>query len=662
MTNGRMMKWRVRKENRYNAVEHEDVRRSLEVLDSVLAEFDDCLESWDNTAHDLGPSEDESYRIQKLTEISTNENSSVLYGSHSTDGSTSHDSGLSLQEQVKITSPPPIPKRSASTKLSDRNSGLFTFSDTHSYDSLSSDLGLQDNETNLSTNGAIVTLSAKVDDEVFRRENNNVKFHCCSKCGSEIDTKRNAMENKLEKDASSSPFSERRKMFENRIGESKTNVSPLLERSFTGSSFKVRADRTKDCQSEPSSLVFYKSYENDRSDSSHSSFASKYSPKATKVSPPRVDGLLPFPNNLQHAPNCNCKERLRQLQIKFAETRRLLKANKIRGVEAKPPSFVPPPPPVEVVSKNSRNDSQYFSKQLSNGLLRCAGISDSKRYSVSNGSLNSESIYSEISENSYTSLVPYSEKNQVNNITNSREQKVCDRCSNSEPLPIAETIEDIPKLRPTDALKRPHLGLSYCMEEDFIPGIKEILQTSTPRNGLSKNSKMTSLSTFSLSDSSLGYVSSQSDMEISNSPINMDKVPVSSIKFSTLPEGMDLHSLPSYYGHGEKAENERKSSQPLYRDRNFNHTTDPQLRSSSAPPPPENEKPKKKHFRGFSRKDKDKKKNEDNISVTSYLSLDDGMILKATDGDTNKRNAADSGETGVEKKRWSALRSILRKR
>lgn len=70
---------------------------------------------------------------------------------------------------------------------------------------------------------------------------------------------------------------------------------------------------------------------------------------------------------------------------------------------------------------------------------------------------------------------------------------------------------------------------------------------------------------------------------------------------------MDLHSLPSYYGHGDHSE---KSNQPLYRDRNFNHTTDPQLRKSSNSPLSETqEKPKKKHFRGFSRKDKDKKKN-----------------------------------------------------
>ncbi|PRD35677.1 UNVERIFIED_CONTAM: hypothetical protein NCL1_10779 [Trichonephila clavipes] len=29
---------------------HDDIRHSLEVLDSVLAEFDDCLESWDTTS------------------------------------------------------------------------------------------------------------------------------------------------------------------------------------------------------------------------------------------------------------------------------------------------------------------------------------------------------------------------------------------------------------------------------------------------------------------------------------------------------------------------------------------------------------------------------------------------------------------------------------
>lgn len=74
---------------------------------------------------------------------------------------------------------------------------------------------------------------------------------------------------------------------------------------------------------------------------------------------------------------------------------------------------------------------------------------------------------------------------------------------------------------------------------------------------------------------------------------------------------MDLHSLPSYYSQDEATENGHgKSSTPLYRDRNFNHTTELQLRSSSAPPLPEEEKPKKKHFRAFSKKEKkDKKKN-----------------------------------------------------
>lgn len=71
---------------------------------------------------------------------------------------------------------------------------------------------------------------------------------------------------------------------------------------------------------------------------------------------------------------------------------------------------------------------------------------------------------------------------------------------------------------------------------------------------------------------------------------------------------MDLHSLPSYYGHDANSENGHKSSPPVYKDRNFNNTSDPHLRSSSAPPPPEPEKPKKRHFRVFSRKDKKDKK------------------------------------------------------
>lgn len=407
--------------------------------------------------------------------------------------------------------------------------------DGQSFDSLPSDYATHDNGKSLSKNEAISTLSAKDDDEVFKRDDNNAKVHCCAKCGTQIDVKRNTMEKNVIKDASSSPFLEKRKIFENKISETTINVSPLLERAFTGSSFKVKTNRTKESESEPSSLIIYKTNENDRSDSSQSSFASKFSPKATKVAPPRVDGLLSLPNSTHHAPNCNCKERIRQLQIKFAETRRLLKANKIRGLDVKPPSFVPPPPPPDVVAKNAANDTHFSPKQLSNGFSDSATASDSNSYSASNGSLNSESIASETSYNSRPSPVPDIDKNSK---INSEEQTLCNRCSSSEPLPISETIEDVPKLLPIDALKRPHFGLSLCMEDDFSPGVKEILQTSIPRNGLrlSKN-KLNSLSTFSLSDSSLGYVSSQSDLELSNSPYKADKMPVSNVKFSTLPEG-----------------------------------------------------------------------------------------------------------------------------
>lgn len=443
---------------------------------------------------------------------------------------------ISVYFQVKVTSPPPVPKRNVSTKLSDRSSGLFNFPsapDDQSFNSLPPDFATQDNATSVSKNYAISTLSAKDDDEVFHRDQNHAsaKSHYCSKCGNLIDTKGDAMENKAGKEnASLSPFSEKRKMFEDRINESRISVSPLLERSFVGSSFKVKTvNRTKDCESEPSSLILYKT---DCSDSSQSSFTSKFSPKATKVVPPTVDGLLSLPTTSHHTPNCNCKERIRQLHVKFAETRRLLKANKIKGLDSKPPSFVPPPPPMEVVVKNAVNEIHSSNKQQVN---ESSAVSDSNSFSASNGSLNSDSVNSEVSDVSHPSPVLDNDKNSD---TNSDEQKLCSKCSNSDPLPISETIEDLPKLLPTDALKRPHLGLSYCMEDDFCPGVKEILQTSIPRNGLplSKNKLSPSLSTFSLSDSSLGYVSSQSDLEL-NSPFKSDKVPVSNVKFSTLPEG-----------------------------------------------------------------------------------------------------------------------------
>lgn len=40
------------------------------------------------------------YRVKKDKETSAETNSSLSYDSQTTDGSTSHDSGLSLQEQV----------------------------------------------------------------------------------------------------------------------------------------------------------------------------------------------------------------------------------------------------------------------------------------------------------------------------------------------------------------------------------------------------------------------------------------------------------------------------------------------------------------------------------------------------------------------------------
>lgn len=409
--------------------------------------------------------------------------------------------------------------------------------DSQSFDSLQSESSVLDNDASLSPSDAISIVSApKDDDEVFKH--NNAQLQSCSKCGCEIEAsvKGHMMENKQEKDMSSSPFSERRKMFEDRINESRINVSPLLERSFNGSSFKVKTGRLKECESEPSSLIFYKTGENDRNDSIHSSFASKYSPKATKVAPPKV-GLLSLPSNLHHAPNCNCKEKIRELQMKFAETRRLLKANKIKGLDRKPPSFLPPPPPPDMASKNMRNEMQDLNKnkQRTNGVPESSSISEFKDYYISNGNANLDSLTSEENSGSFHSNP--SIESEENSIDNSSQEKLCDRCSKSVPLPLSETIEDLPKLLPTDALKRPHLGLSYSMEDDLCPGVKEIIQTSTPRSGLlSRTHKTASLSTFSLSDSSLGYVSSQSDLEL-NSPIKIDKVPVSGIKCSTLPEG-----------------------------------------------------------------------------------------------------------------------------
>ncbi|GFR23255.1 uncharacterized protein TNCT_352841 [Trichonephila clavata] len=88
---------------------HDDIRHSLEVLDSVLAEFDDCLESWDTpsaeTQEKFLPG-DINLNGVKNYDIVPNDHKLSL--DNAKGGSTSHNSSNNVQEQPKVGSPPPL--------------------------------------------------------------------------------------------------------------------------------------------------------------------------------------------------------------------------------------------------------------------------------------------------------------------------------------------------------------------------------------------------------------------------------------------------------------------------------------------------------------------------------------------------------------------------
>ncbi|KAF8765075.1 hypothetical protein HNY73_023075 [Argiope bruennichi] len=639
---------------------HEDIRHSLEVLDSVLAEFDDCLESWDTSPRiDIKKSLDSS-ADKKFPSDNNRVKESRCFDSVPVDdnkfssnnargGSTSHNSSSCVQEQPKVGSPPPIPKRSPTTRLSEQILNPFPFpsDDTSldSYDSNRSDSGVHGDC--LSDHAPISGLSSlkKNGDTAPRRSaaKNTYDADNCANCGCDLKRSSLAMESAEGADIPS-PFQLRKQVFENKIADGLSNT-PLptgINRSY-GSSFRIMKIQTPEQLDTSSGPV---------------SLPANLTGSSIDSTSQQLNGLSSFKHDdeneislpsTHHAVNCTCREKIQKLNTKFSETRRLLKQNSINGLDSKPPSFVPPPPPMTTGNSTQLDSVPYSDSSVetsrnpplrangnSSGLLKVKdSLQDSEVDSChsvdsSNESLQSGNLRMEDSLHS-SKLVDSS--------------RLCNRCSSSLSVHLSTTIEDLPNLLPTDALNRPHLGLSYSLEDDLSPGVKEIQQSSTPRSDASSLSlfktKDSSLSTFSHSASSLGYVSSQSDLELNNIPTIPNKVPVSTFKSRTLPNGLDRS--PFYSPMDEVFD--RSHSPGESKDHNGNRYPKPghvshenllQLRSSSAPPLPEEEKPKKKLFR-FSRKDKSKKKNDDSSSLKSDLSFDEGIILKkvgALDGST----------------------------
>lgn len=417
--------------------------------------------------------------------------------------------------QPRVVSPPPIPKRSPATKLSDRRN-VFTFPETAYDNSLDSFDSAADLSPPVSRQRIREPLSHPgcCDDNDARKGQSDK----CANCGRAM--KKTGGEE--------SPFHQRKQMFEARIAESNVSRSPSFNRSY-GTSFKAkRLDVSADLSSGDSGFE-------DRSikNSSELSFESSNGVGNGSVG--------------HHAAKCTCKDRIRQLDAKFSDVRRLIKLNKIRGLDSKPPSFVPPPPPI--VSNGDgphQTDSQLdkFSSSSKSDLRD--DIKPSRDYEPKTSTFNDSSLDSSLrgpeslrSASSVNSLATSTSDSRLTD-----QSSLCNRCLSSLSV---HTIEDLPMLLPTDALNRPHLGFSYSLEEDLPPGVKEIQQTSTPKSDVSSprlfRTKESNLSTFSHSASSLGYISSQSDLELNDLSILPDKVPISSFKSRTLPNGMYHLSL-----------------------------------------------------------------------------------------------------------------------
>ncbi|XP_042899178.1 uncharacterized protein [Parasteatoda tepidariorum] len=155
--------------------------------------------------------------------------------------------------------------------------------------------------------------------------------------------------------------------------------------------------------------------------------------------------------------------------------------------------------------------------------------------------------------------------------------ELSDSSSNSRQSP---TVEDIPNLLPTDVLLRPQFGITYSLEEDLPPGVKEIHRTSTPKSNVSPTSS------FSREFGRLSTFNSQSEWEVASSI--PDKVPVTSFKSLTLPNGLDRF--------------------PFSTQEESSHWRKPSTRKSTnnVSPREEERETKKSHFsfRKFSRKSK----------------------------------------------------------
>ncbi|GFY60757.1 uncharacterized protein TNIN_92741 [Trichonephila inaurata madagascariensis] len=606
---------------------HDDIRHSLEVLDSVLAEFDDCLESWDTPSaetHEKFLPGDINLNGGKNYDIVPNDDKLGL--DNAKDGSTSHNSSNNVQEQPKVGSPPPIPKRSPSTRLSEQILDPFSFpSDNTSLDSYDS------NRSDSAFHGDVLSDHVQISSLSPPKKNGDtpvrsIKKHTygpdnCANCGRELKRLTHDMESTEDADIPS-PFQQRKQMFETKIAEGSTNTpTPTgVNRSY-GSSFRVRKTSPHvDTSSGPQSLPV------NLSESGIESVTQLSNEISSNLSSVGDDSVVSLPGT-HHAVNCSCREKILKLNEKFSATRQLLRLNSIDGLDSKPPAFVPPPPPIMNGISVHNNDNLIIQMEDGTGGVSRTNDDNSGTHRGKDSLQDSEadSFHSVNSSNeSLRSADPCLEESLDSRklISSSR---LCNKCSSALAAHLAATIEDLPNLLPTDALNRPHLGLSYSMEDDLSPGVKEIQKTSTPKSDQSSGSlfktKDSNLSTFSHSASSLGYVSSQSDLELNNLPTVPDKVPVSTFRSRTLPNGLDRS--PFYSPVDEVFDRPYSPNEP--KDHNGNRYLKPghvssedlQLRSSSAPPPPEADKPKKKHFR-FSRKDKkDKKKNDFTLQLNS---------------------------------------------
>lgn len=647
---------------------HDDIRHSLEVLDSVLAEFDDCLESWDTSSTELH----ENFLPGDINLNGGNNcdyvpNDDKLSLDNAKGGSTSHNSSNNVQEQPKVGSPPPIPKRSPSTRLSEQILSPFSFpSDDTSLDSYDS------NRSDSAFHGDVLSDHLQISSLSSLKKNGDTPPHSirkntygpdnCANCGRGLKRATHTME-PIEDANIPSPFQQRKQMFETKIVEGSTNTpTPTgVNRSY-GSSFRVRKTSPQvDTSSGPLSLPV------NLSESGIDSVSQLSIDDSSNLSSIGDDSTVSLPGT-HHVVNCSCREKILKLNEKFSATRQLLRLNSINGLDSNPPSFVPPPPPI--VNGISEHNNDNLLMQMNNSSMdghnsRIHGGKDSFRDS------EADSFHSVNSSSESIRSTDHCLEESLDSRKLASSTRLCNKCSSALSAHLATTIEDLPNLLPTDALNRPQLGLSYSMEDDLSPGVKEIQKTSTPKSDLSSASlfktKDSNLSTFSHSASSLGYVSSQSDLELNNFPTVPDKVPVSTFRSRTLPNGLDRSP---FYSPVEEVF-DRSYSPNEAKDHNGNmclktghvSSEDLQLRSSSAPPPPEADKPKKKLFR-FSRKDK--KKNDDSLSLRSDLSLDEGIILRkigALDGSTVLSDAAtEKHEIGVEKKRRSVWRSLMGKK